>query len=113
MKMREGMEADHEKRMREAVEWARAKIFSNTSAGGTNDTVPELSIPIPISESFDENNTGMTGIECEDKDREEQKMRRAMKEEVAKIVRDKFYATLQHRSEAMRKDHERLTSEAL
>ena len=89
-KMREGVEADHEKRMREAVEWARAKIFSNTSAGGTNDTVPELSIPIPISESFDEKNTGMTGIEYEDKDREEQKMRRAMREEVAKISRDEF-----------------------
>ena len=32
----------------------------------------------------------MTGIEFEDKDREEQKMRRAMREEVAKISRDKF-----------------------
>ena len=36
-----------------------------------------------------------------------------MKSEVAKSVRDEFCATLQHRSKAMRKDHEPLTREAL
>ena len=36
-----------------------------------------------------------------------------MREEVAKSVRGEFCATLQHRSEAMRKNHERLTREAL
>ena len=40
-------------------------------------------------------------------------MRRATKEEVSKSARDKLCATLQHRSEAMRKDHARLTREAL
>ena len=40
-------------------------------------------------------------------------MRRAMREEVMKTVRDEFCATLQHRSEATRRDHERLTREAL
>ena len=55
----------------------------------------------------------MTGIESEDKEREEEKMRRAMREEVVKSIRDELCATLQHRSEDMRKDHERLTREAL
>ena len=89
-KLREGVEADHEKRMREAVEHARSKILSNVSAGGTNDDVPDLSMPSPMRKYFDEKNTSMTGIEFEDKDREEQKMRRAMREEVAKTSRDKF-----------------------
>ena len=40
-------------------------------------------------------------------------MRRAMREEVAKSAREEFCATLKHRPEAMRKDHERLTGEAL
>ena len=63
--------------------------------------------------SFDEKKTGMKGIECEDKYREEENMRRVMGEEIAKSVRDEFCATLQHRLEDMRKDHERLTREAL
>ena len=53
-KLREGVEADHEKRMREAVEHARSKILSNVSAGGTNDAVPELSMPSPMRKYFDE-----------------------------------------------------------
>ena len=40
-------------------------------------------------------------------------MRRAMREEVAKSAREEFCATLKHRPEAMRKDHEWLTREAL
>ena len=40
-------------------------------------------------------------------------MRRAMIEEVAKSVRDELCTTLQHRSEAVRKDHKRLTREVL
>ena len=40
-------------------------------------------------------------------------MRRAIREEVAKSVRDEFCATLKHRSEAMRKDQKWLTREAL
>ena len=40
-------------------------------------------------------------------------MKRAMREEVTKSVRDEFCVTLQHRSEAMRKDHEWQTREAL
>ena len=36
-----------------------------------------------------------------------------MREEVAKSVRNEFCATLQHRLESMRKDHGRLTREAL
>ena len=109
--MREGMEAYHEKRMREAVERSRSEILSNGSASGTNDAVPDLSMPSPMSKSFDEKKTGMTGIECTNKDREEEKMRKDMREEVAKTVRDEFCTTLQHRSEAMRKYHERLTYE--
>ena len=46
----------------------------------------------------------MKGIELKDKDREEEEMGGEMREEVAKKVMDKFCATLQHRSEAMRKD---------
>ena len=64
------MEANHKKRMRKAVKQARAEILNNGSAGGTNDAVPDLSMPSPMSESFDEKKTGMTGIECKDKDRE-------------------------------------------
>ena len=52
-KIREGMEADHDKMMREVVEWAREKILSNVSAGGTNDAVPDLSMPSLTIESFD------------------------------------------------------------
>ena len=40
-KIGEGMEADHKKRMREEVERARDKIPNNSSAGGTNDAVPD------------------------------------------------------------------------
>ena len=61
-KMREDMEDNHEKRVREAVERYRSEILNNVSASCTNDTVPYLSIPIPVSKSFDEKKTGMTGI---------------------------------------------------
>ena len=40
-------------------------------------------------------------------------MRRDMIEEVKKSFRCEFCATLQHRSETMRKDHKRLTRGAL
>ena len=40
-------------------------------------------------------------------------MRRAMREEVTKIVRGEFCATLQHRLEDMMKYHDRLTGEAM
>ena len=78
--MREGMEADPEKSMREAVEQARAKILNNGSDGSTNDAVPDLSMPSLVRELFDEKKTGMMGIERKNKDREEEKMRRAMRE---------------------------------
>ena len=91
----------------------RAEILNNSSSGCTNESVPELSMIRTMSESFNGNNNGMMGIERKDKDREEEKMRRATREEVAKSVREKFWITLQHRSEAMRKDHECLTMEAL
>ena len=54
--------------MMEAVKQTRARIFNNGSSGSTNDAVLDISIPIPVSESFDENNTGMTGIGLKDKD---------------------------------------------
>ena len=107
------MEDDHDNSMREAIKWAGAGILNNGSAGGTSDAVPDLSMPIPMSELFDETKTRKMGIECKDKEREEDNMRRAMREEVAKSIRDEFCATLQHRSEATRKDHKRLTREAL
>ena len=112
-KMREGMKTNHENRKRDAVERSRAEIFNNSSAGGSNDTVLDLSTPGLMSESFNEKKTGMTGIGRKDKDRDEEKMMRSMKEEVMKSVRYEFCATLQHRLESMRKDHERLTREAL
>ena len=40
-------------------------------------------------------------------------MRRSMREEVEKSARDEFCATLQHRSEATRKDCEQMIREAL
>ena len=49
-KMRERMEANYEKRTRDAVEQVRTIILNNGSAGGTNDTVPDLSMPSPMSE---------------------------------------------------------------
>ena len=111
--MREEMEADHEKSMMEVVEQIRAEILNNSSASGTNNAIPDPSMPSPTIKSFDEKKTGMTGIDCKDKYREEENTRRDMGEEMAKSVRDEFCATLQHSSEAMRKDHERLTREAL
>ena len=84
--MGEGMKANHEKRMREAFERAWDKILNNFSTGGTNDAVPDLSTTSLLSELFDENRTGMKGIYCKDKDVEEEKMRRSMREEVTKIV---------------------------
>ena len=72
------MEANHEKRMRKAVKWARDKIFNNGSASGTNCAVLDLSMPSPTSESFDKKKTVMLGIECKDKKRYEENMRRAM-----------------------------------
>ena len=78
MNMREGMEADHEKMMRGAVELARDKIINNGSSGGTNDAIPDLSMPSLMNESSDEKKIGITGIEHKYKDREEEKMRRSM-----------------------------------
>ena len=48
--------------MREAVEWARSKIFNNDSIDGTSDTIPDLSMPSPMSEPFNEKKTRMMGI---------------------------------------------------
>ena len=48
-KMMERMKYDNEKRMTDAIERARDKILYNGSAVGTNDAVPDLSMPIPIS----------------------------------------------------------------
>ena len=48
--MREGMGDYNEKRIREALKWARDKILNNGSAGITNDDVPDLSMPSPMSE---------------------------------------------------------------
>ena len=56
------MEADHKKRMRDAVGRASNEILNNGSAGGTNDTVPDLSMPSQMSESFDEKKIVMTGF---------------------------------------------------
>ena len=56
------MEADHKKRMRDAVGRARNEILNNGSAGGTNDTVPDLSMPSQMSESSDEKKIVMTGF---------------------------------------------------
>ena len=70
-------------------------------------------MPNPMIESFNKKKTGLTGIEHEYKEREEEKMRRARRKEVAKSVQDEFCATLEHRSEAMRKDLEQLTREAM
>ena len=93
-KMREVMDTNHEKRLREAVANTRAETLNNGSAGGTNDAVPDLSIPSLKSKSFNEKKNGITGIECKDKDREDEKTRRAMREEVVKIVRDYLCTTL-------------------
>ena len=112
-KMREGMKTNHENRKRDAVERSRAEIFNNSSAGGSNDTVLDLSTPGLMSESFNEKKTGMTGIGRKDKDRDEEKMMRSMKEEVMKSVRYEFCATLQHRLETMWKYHKELTRETL
>ena len=64
--------------IREAVKRAGSEIINKGSAGGTNDAVPDLSMPSPMRKSFDEKKTGMTGNERGDKDREEEKTRRAM-----------------------------------
>ena len=77
--MREWMDEDHKKKMREAGEQARAEILNNVSASGTNDAVPDVSMPIPMRELFDEKKTRMMGIDPTDKDREKEEMRRAMK----------------------------------
>ena len=73
------MEADHEKRMREVVKQARSEIINNGSAGGTNHTVPYLSMTILMIELFNEKKTGMTGIERKDKDRGDENISRAMR----------------------------------
>ena len=70
-------------------------------------------MPSMVSELFDEKKTEMTGSDCKDKDKEEEKMRRSMREEVVKSFRDEFCDILQHRSEDMRKYHKQLTREAL
>ena len=112
-KMRKGMEAYHKKRMMEAVERARTEILKNGSTSGTNDAILNLSMPILMSESFNDKKIGMTGIERGYKEREEEKMMSATRDEVTKSVRDELFSTIQHRSEAMRKDNECLTREAL
>ena len=68
----ERMKSDHEKRLRDAIERARAKILNKGSSDGTNDAVPDLSMPIPISESLNDKNTVIPEIQHEDKDREEE-----------------------------------------
>ena len=95
--------------MKEAIRRARSEIINNVYAGSTKDAVQDLSMPIPMSELFDEKKIRMTGIEHKDKDWEEDKIKRAMREEITKSVRDKLCTTLQHRSEAIRKDHKCLT----
>ena len=62
-KMRVGMEVDHEKRMRKAVKRSRAEILDNVSVDDTNDAILDLSMLSPLIETFNEKNTGMTGIE--------------------------------------------------
>ena len=109
----EGMKDNHKKRMRKAVELARDKIINNVSAEGTNDAVPDLSTNSPIREYFDEKKTGMTGIECKNKDREAKELMRATREEVTKSTRDELCSTLQHMSEATRKDHKWLARDAM
>ena len=59
------MEAYHKKRMREAVKRVRAEIINNGFVCGTNDAVPDLSMPSPMSKSFDEKKTGMTGLSAQ------------------------------------------------
>ena len=96
------MGADQDKSMSDALKRSRAVILNN----GSNEAVLDLSMPFLMRESFDEKKTKMTGIDSKDKDREEEKMRSSMREEVEKSARDEFCATLQHRSEATRKDCE-------
>ena len=48
-KVRECIEAYHKQRMREAVKQARDEILNNSSTGGSNDAVPDLSITISVS----------------------------------------------------------------
>ena len=55
----------------------------------TNYDVPDLSMPIPMSELFDEKKTGMKGIERKYKEREEEKIKMAMREENAKTFQGK------------------------
>ena len=50
----------------------------------TNYDVPDLSMPIPMSELFDDKKTRMTMIERKYKDREEEKIKMDMREENAK-----------------------------
>ena len=68
---------------------------------------------ISMSKSFYENKTGMAGIERKDNNREEENMRRSMREEFDKSARDEFCAILQHRSEVTRKYHKRLMRETV
>ena len=49
-KIRKGMEEDHDKWTKEAVEQARSKILNNGSTGGTNDAVPDFSMSSSMSE---------------------------------------------------------------
>ena len=63
MNMRKGIKDDHKKRMREAVERARAKILNNGSVGSTNDAVQDLSMRSPTRKLFDEKKIRMTGVE--------------------------------------------------
>ena len=87
-RMAEIVEANHGKRIREAVKQAREKILNNAPTGSINDAVPDLSMPRPMRESFDEKKTRMAEIEPIYKYREEEKTRRARREEATKSVRE-------------------------
>ena len=81
------METNYKKKIREEVGRARKTILNNGSTGGKNDSVPDLSLSSLMRKSFNDMKTKITGIECEDKYREEENMMRAIREEVAKSVR--------------------------
>ena len=81
------METNYKKKIREELGRARKAILNNGSTGGKNDSVPDLSLSSLMRKSFNDMKTKITGIECEDKYREEENMMRAIREEVAKSVR--------------------------
>ena len=72
-KMKEGMEANHKKRAGGPVKRASNKILNNGSTRGTNDAVPDLSMPSPMIEFLMRIRPGQRGVQCEDKDRDKEK----------------------------------------